>query len=425
MNILLIGSGGRENALAWKLSQSNSINLLYAASGNPGIFKFAEKAEVEISDFNKVIEFCKNKNIDLVVIGPEQPLADGMSDALRAMNINVFGPSQYGAQLESSKSFAKNIMFEANVPTAAYQTFTIANSEEAHKYIDLSNMPLVLKADGLAAGKGVIIAENHKQAHSALDEMFSGAFSTAGKNVLIEEFMQGEEASIFAICDGDSYITLAPAQDHKRVLDDDKGKNTGGMGSYAPAPIVTQTRLDYIGSHVIQPILDTMKAKGAPFIGCLYCGLMINEGTIKVVEFNVRFGDPEIQSVLRVFDGDLAGLLYSAAKGKIDKSFVKNVNDGFSACVIMASEGYPDSYEKGYPINGIDSAENLGNIVFHSGTAFDAERNIISAGGRVLGVTSKADSLVKALEIAYSGVDKIDFTNKYYRTDIGRKAIIE
>jgi phosphoribosylamine--glycine ligase len=418
MEILIIGNGGREHALANSLYKSKSCSKLYFAPFNTGMDAIAEFADIDINNFKAVKTYCELHKIDLVVIGPEKPLAEGMTDYLIANGIKVFGPLKFASQLESSKDFAKKMMQKYNIPTASFKTFSYNEFDKAHQHIDMHSLPVVLKADGLAAGKGVMIAQNHKEAHNYLDEIFSGKFGDAGKNVVIEEYLQGEEASVFAVCDGQDYITLAPSQDHKRAFDGDMGPNTGGMGSYAPAPIVNKTVMSKVKKEIIEPVLKAMNDENVPFIGCLYCGLMIENDNPKVVEFNVRFGDPEIQSVLSVFQGDFAGLLYSAASGKIDKSNVENVVSGNAACVVLASDGYPGNYEKGYEIKGLDKINDENTIVFHAGTE-KTNNKILTSGGRVLGVTSKGMSIREAIEKAYTAVEKIEFKNKYYRKDIG------
>ena len=420
MNVLVIGNGGREHALVKKLSESPEVSTVYCSPANPGIAEIAEEVRIDVSNFNKLVDFCRAKTIDLVVVGPEKPLADGIADALFANHIAVFGPVKQASKLESSKEFAKEVMKKHNIPTASYRSFTPEDHDEAHQYIDGHSLPVVLKADGLAGGKGVFIAEEHKQAHTMLDEYFGGRFGNASKKVVVEEFLKGEEASVFAICDGSNYITLAPSQDHKRILEGDRGANTGGMGAYAPAPVVTDEVLQKVKTDIIEPVLKEMSFIGAPYIGCLYIGLMIKDGEPNVIEFNVRFGDPEVQSVLQLFKGDFAKLLYSAAQGSLIEESVEDVNDGASATVILASEGYPGSYNKGKVIKGIDEAEKSGVSVFQAGTK-EENGNIITSGGRVLGVTSKAGSIDDAFEMAYKAVDKIDFENKYYRRDIGNK----
>ncbi len=422
MNILLIGGGGREHAIARALRLSPSSDNLYSYPGNPGIWQFAPKAEIQKFDFNFIIDFCKSNNINLVVVGPEKPLADGITDILIENGIKVFGPSKQAARLESSKGFAKDFMARHNIPTAKYKIFSEEDKKSADEYLNTCKFPLVLKADGLAAGKGVIIAQEIQSAQQTLDSMFDGLFSDAGKTVVIEEFLLGVEASILAICDGKDYITLPSSQDHKRAMDDDLGKNTGGMGAYSPAPIVTESVMNKVHEKILRPAIEGMRAEGFPFTGCLYAGLMIHDEEPKVVEFNVRFGDPETQSVLSIFEGDFAKLLYSAACGKIDTSAIKNSSNKHACCVILASEGYPDEYEKGFEITGIEEVEKTGAIVYHSGTRLN-EGKLLSDGGRVLGVTGVSTTLKTALEQAYNAVRKINFSNMYFRKDIGKKAL--
>ena len=422
MKILLIGSGGREHALAHALKKSPNVEKIFAAPGNPGIFTLAEETNVDVSDHAQVVKFCKHKNVDLVVVGPENPLADGIADVLRGHGINVFGPSKAGAQLEASKAFAKEFMRRRDIPTAKHRTFTAKEKQLALDYADKADFPLVLKADGLAAGKGVLIVHSKDQAHSALNDMFGGMFGEASKTVVIEEFLDGEEASVLAVTDGSDYVTLAPSQDHKRALDGDKGKNTGGMGAYAPAPVVTDEILQKVKTKIIEPTLDGMKEQGDTFSGCLYVGLMIVANEPYVVEYNVRFGDPETEAVLPLFSGDFAELLLSAAKGKIDRSAVENVQNGAACTVILASEGYPGGYDKGFPIEGTGEAEDMGAIVYHCGTG-RMENRLITAGGRVLAVTGVTDNLKTSIEKAYIAASKIHFENKFNRTDIGSRAL--
>lgn len=421
LRILLIGSGGREHALALALAASPSCAQLYAAPGNPGIFRCAEKAPVSVTDFSALASYCREQSIDMVVIGPDQALADGMADVLRDAGIVVFGPSRQASRIEWSKSFSKELMQQANIPTAAYRTFTAAQESEAIAYAESRPLPVVVKADGLALGKGVIVAHSHSEACAAIHDMFAGAFNEAGSTVVIEDFLQGEEASVFAICDGQNFVTLAPAQDHKRALDNDEGKNTGGMGSFAPARVVNQAVATAVNDTIIRPLLDAMKSGGTPFIGCLFVGLMIHNDQPRVVEFNARFGDPETQSVLAVFRGDFARLLYSASRGAIDASAITNVADGVACTVILASKGYPDAYEKGFVIDGIDAASQHATV-FHAGTVKTNEQ-ICTAGGRVLGVTARGDTLLEARDTAYRAAEFIHFANKTMRTDIAVKGL--
>lgn len=420
MNILLVGSGGREHALAVALKKSNNINL-FAAPGNPGIAEQAEIVSLNIKNHNEVVEFCKVNSIDLVVVGPEQPLADGLSDDLRSNSINVFGPSKQAAMLESSKDYAKSFMVKYGIPTAAYQTFDKGSIDEAVAYIENHSLPIVLKADGLAAGKGVIISQSHSEAIDALKSVFAGEFGSAGEKIVVEEFMQGQEASIFAVCDGNDYITLAPSQDHKRIFDNDEGKNTGGMGAYCPAKLVDDDLMQQVRTEIIDKALAGMKSEGSLYIGCLYVGLMIDNGIARVVEFNCRFGDPETQPVLTIFEGDFAGLLYSAAIGNIDKTKVVNIASKFATCVILASKGYPDAYETGFEISGLEKLPN-GVQAYHSGTKL-VDGKILSSGGRVLGITAIGSDLKESIDKAYLSISLINFDNMYFRKDIGKKGI--
>ncbi len=423
LNILLIGSGGREHSLAKCLAGSDSCGKLFATPANPAILQYSELAEIDIANFAEIIDFCGLNDIDLVVVGPEQPLADGLADVLEENNIKCFGPKKYSAQLESSKGFSKDFMQRYEIPTAKYARFTKGNSAEAHKYIDENKMPIVLKADGLAGGKGVLIPETYQDAHSNLSKMFDGMFGVASSEIVIEEFMKGEEASVFAICDGKDFLTLAPSQDHKRACDGDKGANTGGMGAYAPAPVVSAEVLEIVEKEIIEKVLSGMQKEGTPFIGCLYCGLMIENGIPRVVEFNVRFGDPETQSVLSIFKGDLARLFYSSACANIDKSAVKNIATAYACNVVLASKGYPSKYEKGFLISGIAEAESLENVeVYHAGTK-QTKDGILTNGGRVLCVNGLGKSIAQAIKNAYLGAGKIKFENKYNRSDIGHRII--
>jgi phosphoribosylamine--glycine ligase len=419
--ILLIGSGGREHALAKALAASASCEKLWVAPGNPGIEREAECVTINIADHVAVEKFCLQHDVTLVVIGPEQPLAEGLADALRAENIDVFGPSQAAAQLETSKGFSKDFMRRHHVPTAPYQRFDATQYADAREYVDAHALPVVIKYDGLAAGKGVVVATTRQQALEALDIMYQGAFGSDG--VVVEGFLAGEEASMFAVCDGRDFVVLAPAQDHKKVGDGDTGKNTGGMGAYAPAPVVTSAILDKVCASIIRPVVDGMSLEGNPFVGCLFCGLMIDGSDVNVVEFNVRFGDPETQAVMSVLDADVAALFASAARGSIDPSTIRSTQVGFACNVVLASQGYPDSFEKGLPITGIDAAEADPYVtVFHSGTRVHGD-DLVTNGGRVLGVTAIGDSLADAVQRSYAACDKISFDTKYHRTDIAKRAL--
>ena len=420
--MLLIGSGGREHALAKALSSSTSCEKLWVAPGNPGIAREAELVSLNIADHDAIATFCHKHNVTLVVIGPEQPLAEGLSDYLREEGIDVFGPSKAAAQLETSKGFSKDFMQRFGIPTAPYRRFTSTQHAEASAYASSHKLPVVIKYDGLAAGKGVVVATTHQEAMDALEFMYAGAFGDDG--VVIEGFLSGQEASVFAICDGQTFVTLAPAQDHKRVGDGDTGKNTGGMGAYAPAPIVTQEVLAGVHEKIIQPVLDGMFEESRPFIGCLFCGLMINErGEPSVVEFNVRFGDPETQAVMSVLNADTAALFASAARGSLDASTISSVAIGHACNVVLASAGYPDVFEKGLEIIGIDDAESDPHVtVYHAGTK-DADGRLVTNGGRVLGITAIGDTLQEAVNRSYAAVAKISYDNKIFRTDIAKKAL--
>jgi phosphoribosylamine--glycine ligase len=422
MNILVIGSGGREHSIVRALSKSKSTTKLFAIPGNPGMVSLAECKNVDISNEDTIICFCKEYDIDLVVIGPEQPIADGLSDMLREHNISVFAPSQFAAQLETSKAFAKDFMMKYGIPTAKYATFVSTEFEDAVNYIKNMQFPVVIKADGLAGGKGVVIASNQTMALDTLQDFFNGRFGEASQAIVIEEFMQGEEVSIFAITDGNDFITLPPSQDHKRIGEGDIGKNTGGMGAYTPVSIVTADVLDKIKEKIIKPTLAGIQSEDNKYIGCLYCGLMIHKGEPRVVEFNCRFGDPETQAVLSTYEGDFALLLKSAADGHIDKT-AYIPNNKAACCVIMASDGYPDKYETGCEILG-DAFVNTENaIVYHSGTKINEVGKLVVAGGRVLGVTAVADNIKDAIAQAYDVVARVSFGNMYYRRDIGYREL--
>ena len=422
MNVVIIGSGGREHALALKLKESSELNNLYIIPGNPGTRFLGQNININPSDQIKIVEFCKEKRIDLVVIGPEQPLVEGLANILRENQINVFGPNKEAAQIESSKYFAKRVMKEAGVPTAKYISFTSNMLEPAKEFIRSKKYPSVIKADGLAAGKGVFVCNDSKEAEAALTLiLFDKAFGDSGEKVLIEEYLIGQEVSIFAISDGREFVCLPASQDHKRIGDDDTGKNTGGMGAYAPAPIVTAKLFEEIKNRIIYPVISTLAKRNSNFIGCLYAGLIITDEGPKVIEFNCRFGDPETQVVLPVIKGDFLHLLHSASIGKIDKAAV-DYNGGSSVCVVAASEGYPDSYKKGFEIKGLDELP-ADIIVYHAGTKEDNGK-IFTDGGRVLGVTSVIPdfNLMLAKDKAYKALEKIKFENIYYRKDIADKA---
>jgi phosphoribosylamine---glycine ligase len=388
MKVLLIGSGGREHALAYGISKSSMLEKLWVSPGNPGTAELAEN--ISLTGNSEILNFCKSNAVDLVVIGPEKPLVDGLSDFLRENNIPVFGPSKAAADIEAHKSFAKQLMQKYNIPTAGFIEFSSSELDKALDYVSNAEYPLVIKADGLAAGKGVLICSDANDAKNTLQEILKNkVFGKAGEKVIIEEFLEGEEASVFAITDGSEFICLPAAQDHKRAHDNDTGKNTGGMGSYAPAPVVTSDIQERVNSEIIIPVLNAMKAEGREFSGCLYCGLMIKDGAVKVVEFNCRFGDPETQAVVPLLEGDFLKLLYSTATGNLDIDAVRY--SGKSAvCVVAASYGYPDFYDTGFEIFGLQDITDPGIFIFHAGTKSEYQR-IVTSGGRVLGLTAVAE----------------------------------
>jgi phosphoribosylamine--glycine ligase len=424
MNVLIIGSGGREHAIAYKIKHSPYLKNLYILPGNPGTEMLGQNVDLNPSDNEKILRFVTQNEIKLVVIGPEKPLVEGLADYLRKNNVLVFGPDKAAAEIEASKSFAKSLMKKYKIPTADYMEFRSSQYEEACDSLKNFNFPLVIKADGLAAGKGVIICRNRSEALNAIDDIFRKVvFGEAGNKIIIEEFLTGEEASIFAITDGVNYVCLPAAQDHKRIGNNDTGKNTGGMGAYAPAPLITSDILRKVENDIIIPTLNGMVQEGRKFNGCLYCGLMITKEGPKVIEFNCRFGDPETQVVLPLLAGDLLKLLTSAAKGDLQTDAV-SYNGGSSVCVIAASEGYPDIYDSGFEIEGLDKAgDNI--IIFHAGTK-KVNGKILSGGGRVLGVTSviNENNIRKAKITAYAALLKIRYKNIYYRTDIADRAIV-
>ncbi|MEZ4700265.1 MAG: phosphoribosylamine--glycine ligase [Rhodothermales bacterium] len=424
MRILLIGNGGREHAMAWKLASSPLCETLFIAPGNPGTESVGTNVDIPATDIARLVAFARREAIDLTVVGPEQPLVMGIVDAFEDAGLVIFGPTAAAARLEGSKAFAKAFMERHRIPTAAHRTFAAAAYAEADAYLETAEMPVVLKASGLAAGKGVIICTTREEARGALrDIVRDHRFGDAGDEVVIEAFMQGEEASLFAVSDGDHYVLLATAQDHKRVGDGDTGPNTGGMGAYAPAPIVTPALEARIRQDIIEPTLAGMRKEGAPFRGFLYVGLMIDEGRARVVEYNCRLGDPEAQVILPLLDADFAALIRAATEGDVRRVPTPNAA-GAAACVIMASAGYPGDYPKHLPIAGLDAGGQLADaLIFHAGTKRDADGRIVTAGGRVLAVTGAGPSLEDALRRAYAGVKKIHFEGAHYRTDIGKKGL--
>ena len=420
MNILILGSGGREHSLAWAVLQNPKCDRLVVAPGNAGIAAIAECASFDVCDRSAVLEFVEAESIDFVIIGPEAPLAAGVADRLREAGILVFGPSQAAAQLEASKAFTKAVCDAAKAPTAAYGHFT--DAEAAKAYVSRQGAPIVVKADGLAAGKGVIIAETVADAHAAIDDMFGGAFGGAGAEVVIEEFMTGEEASFFVLCDGTDVLPVGTAQDHKRVGEGDTGPNTGGMGAYSPAPVLTDAVAQRAMDEIIKPTVAEMARRGTPYQGVLYAGLMIENGAPRLVEYNVRFGDPECQVLMMRLGAQALDLMHAAAEGRLADAQVNWAAD-HAITVVLAADGYPGSYAKGAVIGGLDAlAADSNHMVFHAGTALNGG-NVTAAGGRVLNVTARGDTLAQAAQRAYGMVEGIDFPGGFFRNDIGWRAL--
>jgi phosphoribosylamine--glycine ligase len=420
MNVLLIGGGGREHALAWALSASPLLTSLHCAPGNPGIAELATLAGIDVADHAAIIAYCREHHITFVVVGPEAPLVAGLADDLKAAGIKVFGPSKAAAQLEGSKGFTKDLCREAGIPTAAYERFTAP--EAAKDHIRRKGAPIVVKADGLAAGKGVIVAMTLDEALGAIDMMFSGGMGAAGEAVVVEEFMTGEEASFFALCDGETALALATAQDHKRVGDGDTGPNTGGMGAYSPAPVMTSALVERTMAEIIRPTLAAMKAKGTPFTGVLFAGLMITAGGPKLIEYNCRFGDPECQVLMMRLKDDLLTLLLGAADGQL-KTMSVRWHDEAALTVVMAAKGYPGTPEKGTVIRGLERARQLPGVeIFHAGTALK-DGALVANGGRVLAVTATGATVTEAQARAYAAVDLIDWPGGFCRRDIGWQAV--
>lgn len=417
VNILVIGSGGREHALFWKLSESPQADRIYAIPGNPGM---GELIDIPVTDNAAILHFAREKEIGLVVVGPEVPLMNGLVDELEAAGIPAFGPCANAAEIEGSKSFAKDLMKKYGIPTARYEVFTEA--EPARAYIRREGAPIVVKADGLAAGKGVIVAMTEQEALDAVDAiMEDNSFGDAGARVVIEEFMEGEEASLLAFTDGKVIRPMISAQDHKRAFDGDKGPNTGGMGTYAPAPVMTPEMTERAVEEILKPTIAAMEKEGRIYRGCLYLGLMITDDGPKVVEFNARFGDPETQVVLPLLDGDLAQIMLACTDGTLADVPI-HWKDGAAVCIVLAAGGYPGSYEKGHEISGIEDAAKLGALVFHAGTASQGDR-IVTNGGRVLGVVGQGADIASAVQAAYASVGQISFKDACYRKDIAHRAL--
>ncbi len=418
MKVLLIGSGGREHALAWKLAQSPLMEAFYALPGNPGIGEHATLVPISADDQEEILAFCRGHEIDFVVVGPEAPLVAGLSDKLRAEGFAVFGPSAAAAQLEGSKGFTKDLCARYDIPTGAYQRFN--NAPKAKAYIRAQGAPIVIKADGLAAGKGVTVAMTVEEALAAVDDCFEGAFGEAGAEVVVEAFLDGEEASFFCLCDGKTLLPLATAQDHKRVGDGDTGPNTGGMGAYSPAPVMTPELVERTMREIIEPTMRGMADMGMPFSGVFFAGLMITAKGPELIEYNVRFGDPECQVLMMRLKSDLLPLLHAAATGRLHKVSAE-WRDEAALTVVMASRGYPGSYEKNTPIDALPEAEGDAKI-FHAGTALK-DGKLVATGGRVLNVTALGASVAAAKDRAYGLVDQVSWENGFCRRDIGWRAI--
>jgi phosphoribosylamine--glycine ligase len=420
MNILILGSGGREHALAWAVMQNPKCDKLIVAPGNAGIAQIADCASLDILDGGAVVVFAEENAIDFVIVGPEAPLAAGVADRLRDAGILVFGPSGKAAQLEASKAFTKEICDAAGAPTAAYGHFTDAAAARAH--IKAHGAPIVVKADGLAAGKGVIVAMTEAEALAAVDDMFGGAFGGAGAEVVIEEFMDGEEASLFVLCDGTDILSIGTAQDHKRVGDGDTGPNTGGMGAYSPAPVLSPEIETLAMEQIVRPSMHEMAARGMPYQGVLYVGLMIKDGQPRLVEYNARFGDPECQVLMMRLGAQAFDLMHAAAEERLGTARV-NWADDHALTVVMAANGYPGAYEKGSVIRGLETLpEDSFHMCFHAGTA-QVNGQITATGGRVLNVTARGASLQEARDRAYEMVDAVDWPDGFYRKDIGWRAL--
>lgn len=421
MDILVVGKGGREHALIWALHRSKSTKNLYAAPGNPGMATCATCVQIDPEDGRAIADFAQDRHIDLVVVGPDGALAAGVVDALEERGIKAFGPTKAAAEIEWSKTFAKQLMIDEGIPTAAFASFTEAGAAKA--YVRKQGTPIVVKADGLAAGKGVAVCMTEDDAFSAIDErMVDTAFGDAGQCVVIEEFMAGEEASVFALTDGETALPMIPTQDHKQIYEGDLGPNTGGMGAYAPAPLIDDDMLDRIQEEIILPTIKGLKARNRLYRGVLYCGIMMTESGPKVVEFNSRFGDPETQVLMPLLINDFADLALAVSEGNLPDTPL-SWHQKAATCVIVASNGYPGSYEKGKAITGMDRLADLDDVIpFHADTSLSGD-TLITNGGRIMGITALADDLPASIRRAYEAVDIISFENKYFRRDIGSKAL--
>ena len=419
MKILIVGSGGRERAIAYACSKSPKVDKIYCAPGNAGISELAECVPISAMEFDRLADFAAEKEIDLTVIGMDDPLVGGIVDLFEARGLRVFGPRKNAAILEGSKAFSKDLMKKYNIPTAAYETFTSA--DDAKKYLETSEYPIVLKADGLALGKGVLICNTKEEALAGVDElMLDKKFGDAGNTIVIEEFMTGREVSVLSFVDGNTIKIMSSAQDHKRAKDGDEGLNTGGMGNFSPSPFYTEEVDDFCKKHIYQATVDAMKAEGREFKGVIFFGLMLTPKGPKVLEYNARFGDPEAQVVLPRLKNDIIDVFNACIDGTLDKIDLQ-FEDKACVCVILASDGYPLAYEKGKIITGLDNFKGKdGYYCFHAGTKFDDNGNIVTNGGRVLGITAKGDTLKEARANAYAATEWVDFENKYMRHDIGK-----
>lgn len=424
MKVLIVGSGGREHAIAWKVAQSKKVDKIYCAPGNAGISEVAECVPIGAMEFDKLVAFAKEKEIDLTVIGMDDPLVGGIVDVFEKEGLRVFGPRKNAAILEGSKAFSKDLMKKYNIPTAAYETFT--DPEKALEYLETAKMPIVLKADGLALGKGVLICQTLEEAKEGVKAlMMDKKFGSAGDEIVIEEFMTGREVSVLSFVDGNIVKIMSSAQDHKRAKDGDQGLNTGGMGNFSPSPFYTKEVDEFCKKYIYQPTVDAMKAEGRPFKGVIFFGLMLTPDSPKVLEYNARFGDPEAQVVLPRLENDIVDVFEACIDGTLDQVDLKFDNDRATVCVILASDGYPVEYKKGFPIEGLEKFKGKDDYyVFHSGTKFNENGQIVTNGGRVLGVTATGKDLKEARKKAYEATEWISFENKYMRHDIG-KAIEE
>ena len=420
MKVLIVGSGGREHAIAWKVAQSKKVDKIYCAPGNAGISEVAECVPIGAMEFDKLVAFAKEKEIDLTVIGMDDPLVGGIVDVFEKEGLRVFGPRKNAAILEGSKAFSKDLMKKYNIPTAAYETFT--DPEKALEYLETAKMPIVLKADGLALGKGVLICQTLEEAKEGVKTlMMDKKFGSAGDEIVIEEFMTGREVSVLSFVDGNIVKIMSSAQDHKRAKDGDQGLNTGGMGNFSPSPFYTKEVDEFCKKYIYQPTVDAMKAEGRPFKGVIFFGLMLTPEGPKVLEYNARFGDPEAQVVLPRLVNDIVDVFEACIDGTLDKVDLKFDNDRATVCVILASDGYPVEYKKGFPIEGLEKFKGKDDYyVFHSGTKFNDKGQIVTNGGRVLGVTATGKDLKEARKKAYEATEWVSFENKYMRHDIGR-----